>query len=150
MKETSEGAARLRAWFESIFHKEFFVMPSTSTREYERSPFESSFFLTGATASGKTSLGIELAQRIGAEIVSLDSMAIYRTMDIGTAKPSLDERRGVAHHMIDVVDPSEDFSVVEYMRQAADVAREIESRGENGALCRGHAAVLEDDALRRL
>ena len=143
MKETSEGAARLRAWFESIFHKEFFVMPSTSTREYERSPFESSFFLTGATASGKTSLGIELAQRLGAEIVSLDSMAIYRTMDIGTAKPSLDERRGVAHHMIDVVDPSEDFSVVEYMRQAADVVREIESRGKTALFVGGTPLYLK-------
>ena len=101
-----------------------------STREPERSPFASSFFLTGATASGKTSLGIDLAQKIDAEIVSLDSMAIYRKMDVGTAKPSVEERRGVAHHMIDVVDPSEEFSVVEYMRQAERVVRGIESRGK--------------------
>ncbi|MBR5757440.1 MAG: tRNA (adenosine(37)-N6)-dimethylallyltransferase MiaA [Thermoguttaceae bacterium] len=101
----------------------------SSARKPERSPFASSFFLTGATASGKTSLGVELARRIGAEIVSLDSMTIYRDMDVGTAKPTLDERRGVPHHMIDVVDPSEEYSVVEYMRQAARVVGEIESRG---------------------
>ncbi len=97
--------------------------------ESRRSPFASSFFLTGATASGKTSLGIELARRIGAEIVSLDSMAIYRKMDVGTAKPTLEERQGVPHHMIDVVDPDEEFSVVEYMRMAARIVGEIETRG---------------------
>ena len=60
------------------------------------------WFLTGPTAAGKSAVGVELARRIGAEIVSLDSMALYRGMDIGTAKPTADERRSVPHHLIDV------------------------------------------------
>lgn len=96
----------------------------------EPSPFASSYFITGATASGKSSLSIEIARRINAEIVSLDSMAIYRKMDIGTAKPTLEERGGITHHMIDVVDPSEEFSVMAYMRRSAEAVRDIESRGK--------------------
>src|SRR6187551_2148406 len=68
------------------------------------------WYLAGATATGKTKVGIELAQRLGAEIISLDSMAVYRDMDIGTAKPSAAERSAVPHHLLDVVPPSEDFS----------------------------------------
>ena len=93
------------------------------------SPFADSFFLTGATASGKTALGVAIARELGAEIVSLDSMAVYRKMDVGTAKPTLEERGGVPHHMLDVVDASEPFSVVEYMRQAAEAVRGIRERG---------------------
>jgi len=94
------------------------------------SPFATSFFLTGATAGGKTALGVEVALALNAEIISLDSMAIYRRMDVGTAKPTLEERRGVLHHMIDVVDPSEEFSAAEYMTRAGKSARSIRAQGK--------------------
>ena len=63
--------------------------------------------ITGPTASGKTALGVALAQRLGGEVVSADSMQIYRGMDIGTAKPTPEEMQGVPHHMIDIADPAE-------------------------------------------
>ena len=63
------------------------------------------WFLTGPTASGKSAVGLELAQRLGGEIISLDSMALYRGMNIGTAKPTASERQLVPHHLIDVIDP---------------------------------------------
>ena len=73
------------------------------------------------TASGKSDLALALAHRLGGEIVSCDSMQVYRRLDVGTAKPSLDEREGIAHHLIDVVDPDEDFSAESY-REAAMAA----------------------------
>lgn len=87
------------------------------------------YFLIGPTASGKGSLAVELASRINAEIVSLDSAKIYRGMDIGTAKPGPDRRRGVPFHMLDVVAPDEHFSVADYMRMCADAERDIAARG---------------------
>ena len=76
------------------------------------SPFADSFFLTGATASGKTALGVAIARELGAEIVSLDSMAVYRKMDVGTAKPTLEERGGVPHHMLDVVELRDELRAI--------------------------------------
>ena len=64
----------------------------------------------GATASGKTALSIEIAREFGGEIVSADSLQIYRHMDIGSAKPTIEERQGVAHHMMDILEPTESFS----------------------------------------
>src|SRR5688572_21681764 len=78
----------------------------------------SCWFLTGATASGKTRVGLELAERLGAEIISLDSMAIYRGMDVGTAKPTAEDRGRVPHHLLDLVDPTEEFSVSQYVALA--------------------------------
>jgi tRNA dimethylallyltransferase len=92
--------------------------------------FHDSWFLTGATAVGKTAVGIALAQRINAEIISLDSMAIYRGMDIGTAKPSRYERAAVPHHLIDIVEPSVEFSVAQYVEAAAAAVAEIRSRAK--------------------
>lgn len=92
-------------------------------------PFQNSWFLTGPTASGKSAVGVELARRIGAEIVSLDSIAVYRGMDIGTAKPSVEQRRDVPHHLIDIVEPSEEFSLAQYIAAAERVAAEIAGRG---------------------
>ncbi|MBN1852019.1 MAG: tRNA (adenosine(37)-N6)-dimethylallyltransferase MiaA [Pirellulales bacterium] len=86
------------------------------------------WYLTGATATGKTQVGIALARHLGAEIVSLDSMAIYRGMDIGTAKPSKEDQRIVTHHLIDIRDPSEEFSVAEYVLAANRAVREIRAR----------------------
>ena len=90
---------------------------------------QTGWFLTGPTASGKSAVGVELARRIGAEIVSLDSMALYRGMDIGTAKPSRDQRRSVPHHLIDVLDPHEEFSLAQYVEAAGRCAAEIAGRG---------------------
>src|SRR5687767_3333283 len=78
-------------------------------------PILDAWYLTGPTASGKTRVGVELALRLGAEIVSLDSMAIYRGMDIGTAKPSTEDRERVPHHLLDIVDPRHDYSLSEYI-----------------------------------
>lgn len=88
-----------------------------------------SWFLTGPTASGKTLAGIELALELGAEIVSLDSMAIYRGLDIGTAKPTADERRVVPHHLIDAVDPDEEFSLARYLAAAEAASNRILASG---------------------
>lgn len=86
------------------------------------------WFIAGPTASGKTALGIELAQSISGEIVSLDSMAIFRGMNIGTAKPSKEEQARVPHHLIDVVEPHEDFSTADYLQHAVRACEEILSR----------------------
>lgn len=87
------------------------------------------WFLTGPTASGKTDVAMQLADRLNAEVISLDSMAVYRGMDIGTAKPSLEQRHSVPHHMIDILDPTEQFSVSEYVDQSTKTAQEIHARG---------------------
>src|SRR5207302_1397305 len=92
-------------------------------------PFENALVLTGPTGSGKTQLALELAERLGAEIVSMDSMALYRGMDIGTAKPSPEERRRVPHHLVDVLDPWEAASVAWWLERANEVCRSIRSRG---------------------
>ncbi|MCI0491416.1 MAG: tRNA (adenosine(37)-N6)-dimethylallyltransferase MiaA, partial [Planctomycetes bacterium] len=81
--------------------------------------FQDCWFLTGATATGKTRVGISLARHLEAEIISLDSMAIYRGMDIGTAKPSAEERMAVPHHLLDFLDPVDEFSVAQYLGAAA-------------------------------
>jgi tRNA dimethylallyltransferase len=88
------------------------------------------FVLTGPTASGKTQLGIDLAERLGAEIVSMDSMALYRGMDVGTAKPTLAERARVRHHLIDVLDPWESASVAWWRERATQCSRDIRDRGK--------------------
>ncbi|MCL2080946.1 MAG: tRNA (adenosine(37)-N6)-dimethylallyltransferase MiaA [Oscillospiraceae bacterium] len=83
----------------------------------------------GPTASGKTALSVELALKFGGEVISCDSMQIYRGMDIGTAKPTAAERKGVPHHMIDVCDPSEPYSAARYAREASACADDILKRG---------------------
>ena len=93
--------------------------------------------ITGPTASGKTALSVELALRHNGEVVSADSMQIYRRMDIGTAKPDLQERRGVPHHMMDVAEPDEDFSVARYVNMAAACVDDILSRGKLPILAGG-------------
>jgi tRNA dimethylallyltransferase len=84
--------------------------------------------IAGPTASGKTSIGIELAEQIGGEIVSADSIQIYRHMDIGSAKPSPDEQRRVRHHMIDILDPDEDFSAGDFVRCARECIQAVGNR----------------------
>lgn len=86
--------------------------------------------IVGPTASGKTRMAVELAQRHNGEVISADSMQIYRTMDIGTAKPTQEEMGGIPHHMIDVADPEEDFSVARYVEMAAQCVDDVLERGK--------------------
>src|SRR4051812_16620006 len=94
------------------------------------SPFQNAYVLTGPTGSGKSELGVELAELLGAEIVSMDSMALYRGMVVGTAKPSAEERQRVPHHLIDVLEPWESASVAWWLDRAAACCRDVETRGQ--------------------
>jgi tRNA dimethylallyltransferase len=94
------------------------------------SPFDNCWFLTGATAVGKTGVGLALARRLGAEIVALDSMTVYRGMDIGTAKPSATDRAEVPHHLLDIVDPADEYSVAQYVDDARQTVADVRSRGK--------------------
>ena len=86
--------------------------------------------ICGPTASGKTALSIELAKKINGEIVSCDSMQIYKDMDIGTAKPTIEEMQGIKHYMLDFVSPDERYSVADYKKQAKQAIREIIEKGK--------------------
>ncbi len=94
-------------------------------------------FLMGPTASGKTALSIQLAQALNGEIISVDSALVYRGMDIGTAKPSLDERQGIPHHLIDILDPSQTFSTGEFKKSALEKMAQIHQRGRTPILTGG-------------
>ena len=93
--------------------------------------------VVGPTASGKTGLAVALALRFGGEVLSCDSMQLYRHMDIGTATPTVAEMRGVPHHMLSVVDPAEDFSVGRYVEMAEPILRDILARGKTAVICGG-------------
>lgn len=93
--------------------------------------------IAGPTASGKTELSLALAERLNGEIVSADSMQIYRGMDIGTAKPTIGERRDIPHHMLDVAEPGDDWSVSRYEQQASNCVDDILRRGRLPILCGG-------------
>lgn len=84
----------------------------------------------GPTASGKSALSVRLAQAIQAEIISVDSTLVYRGMDVGTAKPAMDERGGIPHHLIDILDPSESFSTGQFRKKALKLMAEITERGK--------------------
>ena len=99
--------------------------------------------LVGPTASGKSALAFETACRLGeVELVSVDSMQVYRGMDIGTAKPSADERAAVPHHLLDLADPAENFSVARFQRAATDAIAGIASRGCRALLVGGTGLYL--------
>ena len=93
-------------------------------------PFAQARVLTGPTGSGKTRLALDLAKQIDAEIVSMDSMALYRGMDIGTAKPTPEQLREVPHHLIDRLDPWESANVAWWLAEAANACRDITGRGK--------------------
>lgn len=90
---------------------------------------EKLFVLTGPTAVGKTSLSIALAKKLGGEIISADSMQIYKYMDIGTAKVKAEEMEDVPHHLIDIVYPDEEFTVSDYQKQATKLIKELNQKG---------------------
>lgn len=103
--------------------------------------------IAGPTASGKTALSIALAKELDAEIVSCDSMQVYRRMDIGTAKPTMEERAGIVHHMLDVAEPQEDFSVSRYCALADPIVESILSRGKT-AIVVGGTGLYMDSLIR--
>ena len=90
----------------------------------------SAIFLMGPTASGKTALGVELAKILNGEIISVDSALVFKGMDIGTAKPTLEERQGIPHHLIDILDPSESFSTGQFKTVALELMADITARGK--------------------
>ena len=99
-------------------------------------------FVVGPTASGKTAAAIDLALRCGGEVVSADSVAIYRGMDVGSAKPSAQEMRGVPHHMLSCADPAVPYSVSEYKQDALRCIEAIFARGRQPIVCGGSRAVM--------
>ncbi|MCF7969719.1 MAG: tRNA (adenosine(37)-N6)-dimethylallyltransferase MiaA [Methylococcaceae bacterium] len=92
--------------------------------------FSPAIFLMGPTASGKTALSVQLAQKLNAEIISVDSALVFKGMDIGTAKPTLEERAGIPHYLIDILDPAESFSTGAFRRQALALMADITARGK--------------------
>ena len=103
--------------------------------------------IAGPTASGKTALAVELAKELNGEVVSCDSMQVYRRMDIGTAKPTKEEMQGIVHHMIDVAEPDEDFSVSRYCEMASPIVDDILARGKT-AIIAGGTGLYMDSLIR--
>lgn len=99
--------------------------------------------IAGPTASGKTALAVELAKEFHGEVVSCDSMQIYRRMDIGTAKPTAEEMQGIPHHMIDICDPDEDFSVSRYCEMATPIVDDIVARGKTVIIAGGTGLYMD-------
>ena len=105
------------------------------------------FAVVGPTASGKSALALRFAERYGGELISCDSMQVYRRMDIGTAKPTAKEQATVKHHMIDIVEPTESFSCADYVSLADRAIRDVHARGKLPIVCGGTGLYL--DALIR-
>lgn len=103
--------------------------------------------IAGPTASGKTDFAVRLAKAFNGEVVSCDSMQIYKYMDIGTAKPTAEEMQGIVHHMIDVAEPDEDFSVSRYCEMAGPIVDDIVSRGKT-AIIAGGTGLYMDSLIR--
>ena len=99
--------------------------------------------IAGPTASGKTALAVELAKELNGEVVSCDSMYVYRRMNIGTAKPTREEMQGIVHHMIDVADPDEDFSVSRYCEMASPIVDDIVARGKTAIIAGGTGLYMD-------
>ena len=99
--------------------------------------------IAGPTASGKTALAVELAKELNGEVISCDSMQVYRRMDIGTAKPTKEEMQGIVHHMIDVAEPDEDFSVSKYCAMASLAIDDIVSRGKTAIIAGGTGLYMD-------
>ena len=99
--------------------------------------------IAGPTASGKTALAVQLAKELCGEVISCDSMQIYRRMDIGTAKPTADEMEGIPHHMLDVAEPEEDFSVSKYCDLATPILDDILSRGKTAIIAGGTGLYMD-------
>jgi len=132
--------------------------PTAGTDPFDRAPL---CFLVGPTAAGKSALALSIAERAGAELLSLDSMSVYRGLDVGTAKPSPAARARVPHHLIDLVEPDEPYSVQRYVADARSAVGDIRARGKRALFVGGTALYLKalvqglfagppvDPALRR-
>jgi tRNA dimethylallyltransferase len=101
------------------------------------------WYLTGPTASGKTEIGLELAERLNAEIISMDSMTLYREMDIGTAKPTGEQQQQVPHHLIDILAPNEEYSLSNYVDAARNAIQDIRRRGREALFVGGTPLYLK-------
>ncbi len=112
-------------------------------RSMDENPFHRAIYLTGPTASGKTAVGVALARRLGAEVVAMDSMTIYRGMNIGTAKPTMAERGGIPHHLIDVIEPWASASVADYRQWAGAAVAAIEARDRRALFVGGTPLYLK-------
>ena len=99
--------------------------------------------IAGPTASGKTALAVELAKELNGEVVSCDSMYVYKRMNIGTAKPTVEEMDGIVHHMIDIVEPDQDFSVSKYCDMAAPIVDDIAARGKTAIIAGGTGLYMD-------
>ena len=123
---------------------------------------DSVIFIVGPTAVGKSEFAVKTALKTDGEIVSADSIQVYRGLDLGTAKPSLKERMGVVHHMIDIADPKQDFSAGAYSKEATVIIENILSRGKTPIVCGGSglyvhsllydmdfSGIMRDDSLRQ-
>ena len=99
--------------------------------------------IAGPTASGKTALAVELAREFNGEVVSCDSMYVYKRMNIGTAKPTVEEMGGIVHHMIDVAEPDQDFSVSKYCDMAAPIVDDIVARGKTAIIAGGTGLYMD-------
>ena len=99
--------------------------------------------IAGPTASGKTALAVELAKELNGEVVSCDSMQVYRRMDIGTAKPTVEEMQGIVHHMLSVAEPDEDFSVSRYCNMASPIVDDIVARGKTAIIAGGTGLYMD-------
>lgn len=110
---------------------------SIETAEPRSARIDVPLALVGPTASGKTEASIELATSLGAEILLLDSMTVYRGMDVGTAKPSPEQRRAVPHHLVDIADPAEPFTVAVFQHKANEALADIRKRGRTALLVGG-------------
>lgn len=99
--------------------------------------------LLGPTASGKTAMAVEICKKYGGEVVTADSMQVYKYMDIGTAKPTFDEMQGIKHHMIDLAEPTENFSLADYVKEAKTVIEDIHKRGKLPVLAGGTGLYID-------
>ena len=106
-------------------------------------PVNNIICIAGPTASGKTALAVELAKELNGEVVSCDSMYVYKRMDIGTAKPTVEEMDGIVHHMIDVAEPDADFSVSKYCCMAAPIVDDIVARGKTAIIAGGTGLYMD-------
>jgi tRNA dimethylallyltransferase len=120
-----------------------FQNPNPELQISSRSPALSSIFLVGPTASGKSAVALKLAEKLGGEIISVDSMQVYRGLDIGTAKPGAEERARVPHHLIDVVELAAPFDAMKFVTLAQAAEKEIRARGRIPIFCGGTGLYLK-------
>jgi tRNA dimethylallyltransferase len=122
----------------------FFILSRELVNQaMDQEAFHRAIYVTGPTASGKTAVGVALARRLGAEILALDSMTLYRGMDIGTAKPRPAEQCGIPHHLIDMIDPWESSSVSQYREWARKAVDVVEGQGRRALFVGGTALYLK-------